>query len=1026
MSKKTPLLLAVALLMASHFLPLPAQPAPQGQGHPASPELARTVVAAIPEHWPPQYSQSKSGEPEGFAIDVFNHLSNQLGLTVEYKTAKTFRGAIRLLESGAADVIPNSGIVDERLDGSLFSDPVETFHIVIFTRTASPLANRFGTLHGKAVGVVERNAGLFLLRERKDIDLTVYDSAEHALFGLLSGSVDAVVYPDTVFEALARHFGVEDKITTVGSPLKEIRRGLRFRHDQEALHKAYNDAVGAFVLTPEFNDIYTKWYGTPTPFWNSGRVLMAMSGLLAAVVLGLLIWRYASLRRVNRALVRAKKQLSALNVDLEHRVKQRTAALSREIEQRKHTQHVVETFFNQRQTLNLVVDLAGRIERMNMAWVDVLGFSEQDLKSQPFMTLVHPDDLEETRQAFAGLLEGQEVDGFENRWRCQNGTYVNLLWSARADLKDGLVYAIARDVTAQKAAERQLKLSAGVFTSANEGIMITDPDGVIVDVNAAFTAITGYEREDVTGKNARVLQSGRHDKAFYHDMWECLTTQGSWRGEIWNKARDGRIYPEMLTISAVQSADGATANFVGLFSDISAMKDHERELEHLAQYDKLTDLPNRALLADRLNQAMARAARHSHHIAIVFIDLDGFKSVNDTSGHAAGDALLVAVAQRLHTMLRAEDTLARIGGDEFVAIITDLADPADCIGTLDRLHAAVASPFEIDGGVVNVTASSGVTFFPQSKDMDADQLERQADQAMYEAKLAGRNQYHFFDPEQDQQLASRFARIAEAKTALENGEFLLHFQPKIDLDTHLLLGCEALLRWQHPTQGLLSPAAFLPPIEDHPSIALPLGNWVLETSLQKMEDWHKEGLDIGVSVNVSAVQLLAPDFLEQLQALLDRYPGVRPGKLELEILETSALNDLDRVSGLIRSCQTLGVRFALDDFGTGYSSLMYLRQLPLHTLKIDQGFVRDMLDNRQDQEILKSMIGFGRIFDLEVLAEGVETDAHGAMLRALGCRYAQGYAIARPMPAEDIPRWYLDWCRRHAVNPERAARQAAG
>ncbi|WP_157738632.1 EAL domain-containing protein [Labrenzia sp. VG12] len=1000
--------------------------APKGKGALAAQTQPRVVVAAVPENWPPHYSLSATGEPQGFAIDVFDHLSAQLGFTVEYSVAKTFAEANRRLEDGTADVVPNSGIVPQRLGSSLFTDPVETFRIVIFVRDGSASVNTFGSLHGKSVGVVINNVGLYLLRDRKDIDLTVYEDPEHALFGLLSGSVDAVVYPDTVFSGLARRLKVEDKIKIVGAPMREVPRGLQFRKDSADLHAAYSAAVTAFLLSPEYNAIYTKWYGTPEPFWSRSRIVFAMSVLMAVLCTGFVIWRFLSLRNMNRTLRNTQAKLATLNLDLENRVRDRTADLTHEIEQRKHSQHVVEAFFNQTQSLNLVVDYKGKIKRMNDAWFEVLGFGLEELQSSPFMSLVHPADLDRTREAFSGLLEGIDVDGFENRWRCKNGNYRNLLWSARTDRTDGLVYAVAKDVTLQKEAESKLKLSASVFTVADEGIIIADPNGVIVDVNEAFTEITGYDRHEVLGKNARMLKSGRHNKAFYKDMWRALQDEGAWRGEIWNKTKDGRVYPEILTISAVQGADGKTANFVGLFSDISAIKDHEQELEHLAQYDKLTGLPNRALLADRLNQAMARAKRHDHHIAVVFIDLDGFKTVNDTLGHAAGDSLLVATSRRLKSMLRSEDTLARIGGDEFVAIITDLNDPMDCIGTLDRLKTAAAAPFDIDDHAVKVTASAGVTFFPQTQAIDADQLERQADQAMYEAKLAGRNQYRFFNPDQDKEIASQFARVAEAQKALEEGEFLLHYQPKVDLESGRLLGCEALLRWQHPKRGLLLPGDFLPPIEQNPSIAVPLGNWVIGSALQQIETWRTSGLDIGVSVNASAVHLLASDFVGKLEAQLARHPDADPERLEIEILETSAINDFDKIADIIRHCTQLGVRFALDDFGTGYSSLVYLKQLPLHTLKIDQGFVRDMLHNREDQEILKSIVGFGRIFDLEVLAEGVETEEHGRMLQSIGCRFAQGFAIARPMPAEDIPGWCLQWTRRYACPGPRLKNQATG
>jgi len=973
----------------------------------------KTIIAAVPADWPPQYSLTRSGAPQGFAIDVLEHLADELGYYVTYRVAESFTGAIDLLEAGEADVIPNSGILPERLSDNLFTPPVETFHVTAFARTGSTAFTSVASLHNRRVGVVERNAGLFLLRDRKDMDLTVYPNVREALLGLLAGTVEVVVYPDTVFEALARQYGVLDKITKVGSPLREVPRGLRFRADQADLHAAFSSVVEAFVASSAYEEIYTKWYGQPAPFWSTARVLQSLAVVVTLLVCFFAAWRYRTLRSFNRQLTLNQLELANLNKSLEKRVQTRTRELSDEVEERKRSQRDLETFFNQSQSLNMIADFEGNIRRINAAWTDVIGYTEEELRARPFLDFVHPDDRDATIAAFEAQLDGGLIDGFENRYMCKCGKEQFLRWSARPDPEQKQIYAVAQNITKQKRAEEALKLNASVFKSADEGILITDKSGVILDVNAAFTAITGYAREEVIGKTPAFLKSGRHSAADYQKIWQSLRAEGHWRGELWNRAKDGSLYPEMLTISAVKDEDGQPQNYVGLFSDITRIKNHENELKHLAHYDALTNLPNRILLADRLTQAMTHAQNTSTLLAVAFIDLDGFKAVNDVYGHAVGDEVLVALAERLRTVMRKQDTFGRLGGDEFLAVITDLNRPHDCTATLERLLEAAAQPVEIEGSLTQLTASIGVTFYPQTEEIDADQLQRQADQAMYQAKLAGKNRFHLFDADHVQEVVEQFAHIESIKKALANDEFELYFQPKVNLSTGVVLGSEVLLRWDHPERGLLGPAAFLPQIDNHP-IIVDVGNWVLDRALSRIEGWARDGFSMPLSVNVSAQQLMAPDFYETLQSHLARHPQVPPEHLELEILENSTLNDLDEVSDLIRRCKTLGVSFALDDFGTGYSSLSYLKRLPVSTLKIDQDFVRDLLDNKKDQEILSGIVGFGHIFDLDVIAEGVETVEHGSLLLELGCPLGQGYAIARPMPAADLPGWCMQWTAQRA------------
>ncbi len=552
-------------------------------------------------------------------------------------------------------------------------------------------------------------------------------------------------------------------------------------------------------------------------------------------------------------------------------------------------------------------------------------------------------------------------------------------------------------------AEERQRLAASVFENAHEGIMITDARGTLVEVNNTFTELTGYSRTEALGKNADLLKSGHHDPAFYAEMWKTIREAGYWRGEVWNRKKSGEIFVELLTISTVRDRADCITHYVGIFSDITLQKEHQKRLEHLAHFDPLTQLPNRMLLADRLQLAMAQTERNGKLLAVSYLDLDGFKPVNDQHGHAAGDSLLVEVAQRLKACLRAEDTVARLGGDEFVLLFSGLNDEKECDRALSRVINSLSSPFFIAEQEINISASIGVTLFPNDG-ADPDTLLRHADQAMYNAKQLGRNRYHLFDPESDRRARVRHDEMARIRSALEERQFVLHYQPKVNMRQGMVVGAEALIRWQDPERGLVPPLDFLPAIQGT-DLDIAIGNWVLAETLRQMEHWIAGGLDLCISVNIAGTHLQAPGFAEHLGRLLAAHPSVNPGRLELEVLETTALEDMTSVAEIFEQCRRLGVSFSLDDFGTGYSSLTYFRRLPAEILKIDQSFVRDMLDDSEDLAIVEGVIGLTRAFQRQVIAEGVETVEHGMVLLQLGCDLAQGYGIARPMPAADLPAW---------------------
>ncbi|MCG2575596.1 EAL domain-containing protein [Dechloromonas sp. XY25] len=652
-----------------------------------------------------------------------------------------------------------------------------------------------------------------------------------------------------------------------------------------------------------------------------------------------------------------------------------------------------------------ILDVDGTVLYYNRAAAETLGYGPDILKGKPIVA-VHPENLRQLAEdSMADLIADRRLSCPLPILRA-NGEQIMVeirIANGYWDEKPALI-AIAQDISERLQAEERQRLAASVFDNAHEGIMITDEAGKIVEVNSTFTELTGYSRAEAIGQTPDLLKSGHHEANFYDDMWQQIRRDGYWRGEIWNRKKSGEIFVEQLNISSVRNREGAISHFVAIFSDITLIKQHQQRLEHLAHFDALTQLPNRMLLGDRLQLAKAQTERSGKMLAVCYLDLDNFKPINDEYGHGVGDYLLIDVAQRLKSCVRAGDTVARLGGDEFVLLLSDLEDLRECEHAMARVLGTLAKPFLVSQRQLTISASIGVTLYPHDGS-DSDTLLRHADQAMYAAKQAGRNRYHLFDPESDRRAKARRDEIGRIRQGLAAGEFRLFYQPKVNMRQGTVIGAEALIRWQHPERGLLLPDAFLPFL-DGAETAVEIGDWVINEALRQIDTWrHQHGIDLAVSINISGNHLQHPDFCRRLGELLARYPGVSPQRIELEVLETAALEDIDTSAALFAECRALGVSFALDDFGTGYSSLTYFRRLPADLLKIDQSFVRDMLDNPDDLAIVEGVIGLTQAFRRSVIAEGVETVEHGLVLLLLGCDMAQGFGIARPMPADDIPAW---------------------
>ncbi|MGA9666178.1 MAG: EAL domain-containing protein [Gallionella sp.] len=597
---------------------------------------------------------------------------------------------------------------------------------------------------------------------------------------------------------------------------------------------------------------------------------------------------------------------------------------------------------------------------------------------------------------------------FESRHRTKSGEIFPVEVSVNYMRFDDVEYncAYVRDITERKLIEETLRVAAITFDT-QEAILITDADAKILRVNQAFQEITGYSKDEVIGRNPRIFQSGRHDAVFYQAMWSELLDTGKWSGEVWDKRKNGEAYPKLMTITAVYDDDHRLTHYVAVFRDISNRKKSEQEIYQLAFFDPLTTLPNRRLLMDRLQQALAVSARNGWHGALLFMDMDHFKTINDTQGHAIGDQLLIQVAQRLQTCVREGDSVARLGGDEFVVVLEDLSGDADEAATqtelvAEKIRSKLARPYELGDYEFLSSVSIGISLFKGHHEI-AEGLLQQADVAMYQAKTAGRNAIRFFDPQMQRALEARAALEADLRHALERQQFRLYYQIQVDRMLHQL-GAEALLRWDHPERGLIAPMQFIP-LAEETGLIVPIGLWVLETACAQLNAWQHSTLtcDLTIAVNVSAKQFRQPDFVFQMQRVLQE-SGAKPSHLKLELTESTVLENVEDTISKMRELKLLGVSFSMDDFGTGYSSLQYLKRLPLDQIKIDRSFVRDITTDPNDAAIVQTIIAMSEALGLNVMAEGVETNEQHEFLDRHRCHAFQGYLFSKPVPLDEFER----------------------
>ncbi|MGN6580420.1 MAG: putative bifunctional diguanylate cyclase/phosphodiesterase [Bordetella sp.] len=657
--------------------------------------------------------------------------------------------------------------------------------------------------------------------------------------------------------------------------------------------------------------------------------------------------------------------------------------------------------------------LDGIITSWNPAAEKMFGYMAGEIIGQPVQKLFPEHLRSEEEHIIAQIVAGKRVAHFETlRLRKDGSTFpASITVSPICDESGKIIAAskIVRDITLRRALEDQMRLSETVFNFASEAIIVADADGRFIHVNKAFTEITGYCLQDVIGQTPTLFRSSRQSPEIHLKMLAELKETGHCQGEIWSRKKTGEAFAVLINVSRIREQHDLPGRYIAIFADVTSIREQQELMERMAHFDSLTNLPNRLLLAERLERSIRKAEREQSEVAVAYLDLDGFKDINDRYGHSVGDEVLATVSRRMACALPEYDTVARVGGDEFVLLIESRDEQEQYLSALHGVLQVCKEPIHINDQIIALSASAGVTVFPRDAS-DPDVLVRHADLAMYEAKQSGRDRIQFFDAEQDARAKKRYALINEMARALENRELFLEYQPKVDIVTGKVFGAEALVRWRTPEGKTIYPADFIRLIEDLPIID-DVGDYVIESALAQIEQWLARGHELQVSVNIAPRHFLSPAFVPRLREMTRPYQAMLAGRklLEIEIIETQKFLDLGIVSTVMKSCANLGIGFSLDDFGTGYSSLLYLKELPADTIKIDQSFVAGMTHNQHDLFLVQAILGLAKVFRRGIIAEGVETREQAQMLVDMGCPNVQGFGVARPMAADLFEPWCQQW-----------------
>ena len=648
------------------------------------------------------------------------------------------------------------------------------------------------------------------------------------------------------------------------------------------------------------------------------------------------------------------------------------------------------------------LDEKGVIKDINKKWLELTGYEKDEVIGQRFSYFTD-EPLDRLKDVFKIFLKEKRIENELLKIKKKTGEIIITSFTGNiSTINDEIrTHCIFKDITQEKKIEKKLKLSDIVFENTTEGIIITNERSEIISVNNAFTNITGYSFTEIEYKNPKILKSGKHDKEFYINLWNELNKTGSWKGEIWNRKKNGEIYPEWLNLSVVKDSNGKVLNYVALFSDITKIKDSNAKIDYLAHHDPLTNLPNRLLLKARLNKSIEKCNDLKQRLAVFFVDIDNFKIINDTYGHSIGDKIINLVAQRLQKNIRKNDTISRIGGDEFIIVIEDILEEKNIRKIASKIILDFNEPIQLEEYLFDTTISMGISIFPNNG-LTVEDLIKQADTAMYIAKNSGRNQYQFYKEEMTSEIFEKIVMKQEISDAIKNNEFEVYYQPQIDIKSNKIIGAEALLRWNHKSLGLISPNDFIPHAEET-KLIIPLGDFVLKTACSFIKKLHENDLlkDGKIAVNISAVQLKHGDIFKNVLDNL-KNTNLEPEFLELELTETFIMENIQESILILKNLKEIGVQLSIDDFGTGYSSLSYLKQFPIDKLKIDKSFITEIPNSQKDIAIAKTIIALAKGLGIKVIAEGVEKENQKNFLTLENCDQIQGWVYAKALKENEF------------------------
>lgn len=664
------------------------------------------------------------------------------------------------------------------------------------------------------------------------------------------------------------------------------------------------------------------------------------------------------------------------------------------------TEHTIESLVEEA-LVGIYVIKNDKLAYINPKFAETFEYYQEEMFNKDILKLIHPEDVEKVSNNINRKIKG-EIGKIQYYFRgvTKKGRLIYLeSLGIRIDLQgQPAILGTLIDITDYKKVKKQLSIAHKVFANTIEGVAVTDSEGNIEWVNQAFTAITGYDANEVIGKNPRILKSERHTNQFYRKMWSSLIERGQWQGEIWNRKKDGETYPEWLTISAIKDDHGNVVQYVSIFNDITERIKQEEHIKYQAYHDALTGLPNRALFTDRIARTIAHGQRHREEFVVILLGLDRFKRINDSLGHAQGDKLLIAVANRLSESLHEDDTIARFSGDIFGIILKEAKNTDKLLVHVKEIFDKFNTPFIIGNHTIHVTVSMGISLYPVDGS-DAESLIKNADTAMYRCKISGKNCYEIYTPTMNEKALKWLCMENDIHKALERDEFVLHYQPQVDIKTGKIVGAEALVRWIHPKSGFMSPGEFIP-LAEETGLIIPLGEWVLNRACSQNKEWQDKGLPkILMSVNLSTVQFQNHNLIQRVKEILED-TKLSPKYLELEITESNSMLDADLTSKKLSAFKEMGIKMAIDDFGTGYSSLAYLSNFPIDKIKIDQSFIRGIPQEKEMVAIIKAIIAISNSLNIKTIAEGVETEEQLKYLEVLQCDEIQGYYYSRPVEPE--------------------------